>query len=103
MRVLTLSKNKQSRKREDAASKLIMKCVGLLVVVMPGFWLAVPALADNGDSAVCDVPFFPCPASPKFGLVFSNHSRPGSVLVFPLFIRGGGNTEECGAGNVLVN
>jgi hypothetical protein len=37
---------------------LIMKCARVLVLLMPGLWLAIPAFADDGDSALtrCDFP-----------------------------------------------
>ena len=85
----------------------IKKCGRLLAVLVLGLWLAVPALADDGDGALCSfVPPFPCPVlveSNSDALEFRDYSRPGSVIVFPEFIRGGGAIAICGAGNVLVN
>ena len=82
---------------------LIMKCARVLVLLMAGLWLAVPGLADNGDGAnFCDP--IPCTLEgPRDFGVIRDHSRPGSVIVFPLFISNGGDAEECGAGNILVN
>jgi hypothetical protein len=82
---------------------LIMKCARFLVLLVPSLWLAVPALADDGDGAECDFIGLKCvflapPAEQK-----SDYSRPGSVIVFPKFVRDGGNVAVCGAGNVLVN
>lgn len=93
---------------------LIIKCARLFVVLILSLWLAVPGVADNGDSAACDFEGLNCtlipPQSEKLGWAgaIRDHSRPGSVIVFPLFIRNGGNrnggnAEECGEGNVLVN
>src|SRR6266446_8159933 len=90
---------------------LIIKYVRFLVLLMPGLWLAGPAFADDGDSAICFPPVlgspFPCPVDPPlmpgFAGVIRDHSRPGSVIVFPKFVKGGGSIAECGAGNVLVN
>jgi hypothetical protein len=92
--------------------KLILKCVCLLALLIPSLWLAAPALADDGDGAVtlCDFPPpplipngpFPCPDFGHGALQLANHLRPGSVIVFPKFVRGGVDAA-CGTGNVLVD
>jgi hypothetical protein len=69
---------------------LTIKCARFLVLSIVGLWLAVPALADDGDSAL--------PAGTE-----ADYTRPGSVIVFPLFMSGGGNIAACDTGNVLVN
>src|ERR1700730_16927735 len=85
---------------------LIMKCARFLALLIAGLWLAGPALADDGDGAsFCPEPFpVPCAVvhNPLAGWK-SDYLRPGSVLVFPKFERGGGNIAGCGAGNVFVN
>lgn len=58
--------------------------------------LAMPALADDGDSAVCIAEFgYPCFFQPSSevpnALWFRDLSRPGTVMVFPEFVRGGSN------------
>jgi hypothetical protein len=70
---------------------LTIKCARFLVLLTFVLWLPVPALADDGDSAL------------TFPGTSADYSRPGSVIVFPLFITGGGNVATCGAGNVLVS
>jgi hypothetical protein len=86
------------------------KCARLLGFLICAAGLAAPALADDGDGAA---PCFVFPGEvevcsevvqPAAGAIrTSDLSRPGSVIVFPLFIRGGGTTGICGAGNVLVD
>jgi hypothetical protein len=82
----------------------IMKCARLLALLIIGLWLVPPVLADDGDGSNLCQPvgfegFLFC--LPKRDW-FADHSRPGSVIVFPLFRRSG-DSLECGAGNVLVN
>jgi hypothetical protein len=89
----------------------LKKCLRLLALLIAGLWLAVPALADDGDGALtlCDFPPiifngpFPCPDFGHDALQLANHLRPGSVIVFPKFVRSGGNVAACGTGNVLVD
>jgi hypothetical protein len=85
---------------------LILKCARLLALLIPALVLAAPALADDGDGAgVCPPPFpVPCRVvdNPLAGEK-SDYLRPGSVLLFPKFVSGGGNIAACGPGNVLVN
>jgi hypothetical protein len=80
--------------------KLTKKFARFLLLLLPGLWLAAPALADDGDSAVCIV-VFPCPISfPDVDLLqVRDFSRSGgSVIVFPKFVRDGAGTEiELGA------
>jgi hypothetical protein len=90
---------------------LIIKCARCLVLLILALWLAAPAVADDGDGAICFPPVlgspFPCPvfppAMPGFAGEIRDFSRPGSVIVFPKFVTDGGNVAVCGAGNVLVN
>jgi hypothetical protein len=87
---------------------LITKRARVLALLILCLALAGPAFADDGDGAnICIPPFggeFPCGLfAPETAGIARDDSRPGSVMVFPLFIRGGGNTAACGAGNVLVN
>src|SRR5262249_41465335 len=88
----------------------IMKCARLLALLLAGLCIAVAASADDGDGSgniICPS-VSPCfnvhpPFMPGFAGRIRDHSRPGSVIVFPLFIRNGGDAEECGEGNLLVN
>jgi hypothetical protein len=82
---------------------LMMKCTRLLALLMPGLWLAVPASADDGDGASGLCIGIPCPDFGHDALQLANYTRPGSVIVFPLFIRNGGDAAACGTGNVLVD
>ena len=69
---------------------LIMKCARFLVLLMAGLWLAAPALADDGDGGAvpgCDFRPYPCSDFGHGAPNLANHSRPGSVIVFPEAVR----------------
>jgi hypothetical protein len=63
----------------------------LLALLLGVLWFSVPGFADDGDSAM------------GFPGSEADLSRPGSVIVFPKFIKGEGDTERCGTGNVFVD
>jgi hypothetical protein len=75
----------------------------LLVLVTCAAALAVPALADDGDGASACLDLAPCAVvdSPT-AAEKSDLSRPGSVIIFPKFVRDDGVLGVCGAGNVSV-
>jgi hypothetical protein len=85
---------------------LITKCARFLALLIAGLWLAGPAFADDGDSAICATDECVLENDVLALLprgAFADHSRPGSVMLFPKFIRGGGDAALCGAGNVSVD
>jgi len=79
-------------------------------LLIPGLWLGAPGLADdrNGFSTLCEFPPgvgsgpYPCPDSGHGASTLADLSRPGSVIVFPKFVKGGVDAA-CGAGNVSVD
>jgi hypothetical protein len=81
---------------------LILKSAHCLVLLTFALWLAVPAFADDGDGAsLCQGELCPLEGPVEFG-VTRDHSRPGSVIIFPKFVSGGVDTA-CGTGNIFVD
>src|SRR5207248_519757 len=82
------------------------KFASFLLLLICAASVAMPALADDGNSAGCPIPIgsAPCrfPAS-EFPGGFRDSSRPGSVIVFPKFVKGSGSIAACDAGNLLAN
>jgi hypothetical protein len=84
--------------------KLTKKFARFLLLLLPSLWVAAPGLADDGDGANICVVDFPCEFHfPFIGLEdVRDFSRPGSVIVFPKFIRDGFDAI-CGIGNVFFD